>query len=145
MAEKLTIKQEKFCQQYHKTGNASEAYRRAYDAKNSTPNSVNRMANALLNNLKIASRVKELQNKAEKRHEITVDDLIGELEQARTIALGAETPQASAAVSATMGKGKLLGLVVDKVDSKVKSTNVNVDVAQIDPAEAARAYKHLMG
>lgn len=44
------------------------------------------------------------------RHEITVDTLLAELEEARQAALGAETPQTSAAVSATMGKAKLLGL-----------------------------------
>ena len=49
-----------------------------------------------------------------KRHELTIDDLVAELEEARTAALGAENPQSSAAVSATMGKAKLLGLVVDK-------------------------------
>jgi phage terminase small subunit len=44
------------------------------------------------------------------RHEITVDTLLTELEEARKAALGAETPQAAAAVGATMGKAKLLSL-----------------------------------
>ena len=41
---------------------------------------------------------------------MTVDSLLVELEQARQIALGAETPQTAAAVSATLGKAKLVGL-----------------------------------
>ena len=42
------------------------------------------------------------------RHEITVDTLLLELEQARKLAL--DTKKAAAAVTATMGKAKLLGL-----------------------------------
>lgn len=42
------------------------------------------------------------------RHEITVDTLLAELEEARL--LGKETGKASAMVTASMGKAKLLGL-----------------------------------
>jgi len=45
-----------------------------------------------------------------RRHGITVSGLLKELEEARTIALSCETPQTSAAVSATMSKAKLAGL-----------------------------------
>jgi phage terminase small subunit len=34
MTDKLTPKQERFVQAYIETGNATEAYRQAYDAKN---------------------------------------------------------------------------------------------------------------
>ena len=34
MARPLTEKQEAFCRAFVETGNASEAYRRSYDAKN---------------------------------------------------------------------------------------------------------------
>ena len=43
----LTIKQENFCQVYVETGNASEAYRRAYDAKNMKSETVRRTAKEL--------------------------------------------------------------------------------------------------
>jgi hypothetical protein len=48
---------------------------------------------------------------------VTVDTLVAELEEARQIALGVPAP--SAAVAATMGKAKLLGLdrIVDDRDS----------------------------
>ena len=49
-----------------------------------------------------------------KRNELTIDDIIKELEEARTAALTAESPQSSAAVAATMGKAKVLGMLVDK-------------------------------
>ncbi|WP_165464510.1 terminase small subunit [Enterobacter cloacae] len=106
----LTPKQEAFCQAYIETGNASEAYRTAYAADKMKPESVNRKAKELLDNGKIAARVAELQGEIKQRHNVTVDSLLAELEQARQAALGAETPQSSAAVAATMGKAKLTGL-----------------------------------
>jgi len=118
----LTQKQEKFCLSYMETGNASEAYRQSYDAGKMKPETVNREAKKLLDTPKIATRIGELRKAAEKRNAITVDDLVSELEEARKAALGAVTPQAGAAVSATMGKGKLLGLVVDKAEAKIEHT-----------------------
>lgn len=109
----LTQKQETFCQAYIETGNASEAYRTAYAADKMKPESVNRKAKELLDNGKIAARIAELQGEIKQRHNVTVDSLIKELEEARQSALTAETPQSSAAVAATMGKAKLTGL--DKV------------------------------
>ncbi|KMK17787.1 terminase [Pluralibacter gergoviae] len=106
----LTIKQEAFCQAYIETGNASEAYRKAYAADRMKPESVNRKAKELLDNGKIAARIVALQGEHRQRHNLTVDDLLIELEEARRAALDSDTAQASAAVGATMGKAKLLGL-----------------------------------
>lgn len=106
----LTLKQEDFCRSYTEHGNASEAYRVAYDAGRAKPETINRSAKALMDDPKIAARIAELRADAAKRNEITVDDLIAELEEARQVALSAETPQASAAISSTMGKAKLLGM-----------------------------------
>jgi hypothetical protein len=69
-----------------------------------------------MNNPKVSLRVKELKERALKRFDITVDDLIAELEEAREVAK--LSSQSSAMVSATMGKGKLLGLVTDKQEVK---------------------------
>jgi phage terminase small subunit len=118
----LTIKQEKFCMVYVETGNASEAYRQAYNAENMTQNAVAVEACRILDSPNISLRIKELKSGHTKRHEITIDDLVAELEEARACALNGETKQTSAAVAATMGKAKLLGLVVDKTD--IKLTNV---------------------
>ena len=118
----LTIKQEKFCMVYIETGNASEAYRQAYNAENMKEASINVNACKLLTDAKIAPRIKELKSGHVKRHELTIDDLVKELEEARACALNGETKQTSAAVAATMGKAKLLGLVVDKTD--IKLTNI---------------------
>ncbi len=117
---KLTLKQEAFCQAYIETGNASEAYRTAYAADKMKTESVNRKAKELLDNGKIAARIADLQGEIKKRHNVTVDSLLNELEEARQAALGAETPQSSAAVAATLGKAKLVGLdkvVIDNISS----------------------------
>ncbi len=110
----LTIKQERFCMVYVETGNASEAYRQAYNAENMKEASINVNASKLLTDAKIALRIKELKSGHTKRHELTIDDLVKQLEEARQVALALENPQCSAAISATMGTAKLLGLVVDK-------------------------------
>jgi phage terminase small subunit len=112
----LTPKQEAFCLAYIETGNASEAYRRAYDASNMKPESINRKAKELIDNGKIAARVAGLQEVAAERAIVSVLSLTEELEEARALAL--QEGQASAAVSASMGKAKLHGLLTDKVEHK---------------------------
>jgi hypothetical protein len=112
-AEKLTLKQEAFCQAYIECqGNASEAYRRVYSCDGWKDKSVWECASTLLSNIKVSSRVDQLKAAHRERHEITVDDLVAELEEARAIAKKNEVP--ASMVAATMGKAKLLGLVVDK-------------------------------
>lgn len=88
------------------------------------PESVNRLAKDLLDNIKITSRLNELQNKHAKRHNTTVDTLLGELEEVRQLALTPNgengTLQLNVAVNAIMGKAKILGFdkkVVDNISS----------------------------
>lgn len=78
MAKELTPKQEAFCQKYIELGCATKAYYAAYDAKGSKPITANRKAKELLDNGKIAARVRELQAIHQKRHEVTVDRVIQE-------------------------------------------------------------------
>ena len=122
----LTPKQENFCLAYIETGNASEAYRSAYDAENMKAETIHVKASELLSSDKVSVRVKELRDKAAKRNQITVDDLIRELEEARIAALTAETPQSSAATAATMGKAKLLGLDKQIIEQTV-TAKVDMD------------------
>lgn len=56
----LTPKQEKFCQEYIQSGNASEAYRKAYDASKMKPETITKRASELLANGDITGRVQEL-------------------------------------------------------------------------------------
>lgn len=106
----LTIKQEAFCHAYVENGgNASAAYRSAYDAGEMADQTVWNEASRLLQHPQVAIRVGELRKAIEEAHKLTVADLIKELEEARIAALTAETVQASAATAASMGKAKLLG------------------------------------
>ncbi|WP_235365713.1 terminase small subunit [Proteus terrae] len=125
----LTLKQEAFCQAYiENKGNASEAYRTAYAAGKMKSETVNKRASELLANGEIAGRVAELQQEHRTKHDITVSGLLEELEEARKKALTAETPQASAAVAATMGKARLTGLdkVVIDLTADVKVENRSI-------------------
>ncbi|WP_260291580.1 terminase small subunit [Proteus vulgaris] len=124
----LTVKQEKFCQAYVEIGNASEAYRMAYATDKMKATSINSKAYELLNNGEVTVRVAQLQQEHRTKHDITVSDLLKELEEARQKALSAETPQASAAVAATMGKARLTGLdkVVIDLTADVKVENRSI-------------------
>jgi len=72
MTKKLTPKQRKFAEEYVNTGNASEAYRRAYDVSETTSNDVIAVkASELLSNGNISVRVSELQKKEAESFQIT--------------------------------------------------------------------------
>lgn len=107
---RFTDKMEAFCLAYIETNNASEAYRRSYNVTNMAEKTAARESWIVLQKPQVQDRLAELREVVMDRHNITVDTLLAELEEARKAALSAETPQTSAAVSATMGKAKLLGL-----------------------------------
>lgn len=73
---KLTIKQEKFCNKYLESGNASEAYRAVYGCKGWKDESVWENASRLLNNSKVAARVAELRKEMENRSNMSKDEVI---------------------------------------------------------------------
>ena len=75
----LTIKQENFCNYYVESGNASEAYRRAYDCKNMKQESVVVKASELLSNGNVSVRVKELKANLQKKSDITKERILNEL------------------------------------------------------------------
>lgn len=140
----LTQKQENFCQAYVETGNASEAYRKAYAADKMKPEAIHVKASELLSSGKVSVRVAELQGEIKQRHNVTVDSLLAELEEARQKALSAETPQSSAAVAATMGKAKLTGL--DKQIVEITGRNGSpLQVINYSPADYAAAQAQLEG
>lgn len=77
---KLTVKQDAFAQAYLETGNASEAYRRAYNVKPSTkPETVHEQASRVMADRKVSARVAELQAHHAKRHDVTIDKIVREL------------------------------------------------------------------
>ena len=120
----LTLKQERFAQLYIETGNASEAYRQAYDAARMKAETIHVKASQLLGKDKVAVRIAALQAEHRVRHNVTVDSLTIELENARQLAH--QIGQAGAAVSATLGKAKLHGLLRDKVELGADASLVEV-------------------
>jgi phage terminase small subunit len=72
----LTIKQENFCNYYLECGNAAEAYRRAYNAERMKDESVWIEASKLLNNPKVALRVKELQEQLKAKSDLKKEDTV---------------------------------------------------------------------
>jgi phage terminase small subunit len=102
-----------------KYGSQGEAYVAAgYDAKDAGKRggSAEACASRLLNRAKpIAARIGELQEQAARKKRITVETIVDELEEARSVAK--EATQAAAMVAASTGKAKLLGLVVDRSES----------------------------
>jgi len=77
---KLTIKQDKFCNAYIETGNASKAYRTAFSCSKMKPESVNNKAYELLNKVEIAARVKVLQEELKAKSDLTKERVLSELE-----------------------------------------------------------------
>ena len=73
---RLTPKQEAFCNYYIETGNASEAYRRAFCCKKMSDKTVWVKASMLLSEDKVRVRVKELQDELQKRSDITKDETV---------------------------------------------------------------------
>lgn len=97
---------EKFAQSLAKGKTADEAYTDA----GFKPNRGN--ATRLKANESIASRVAELQAKGAERTLVSLESITNELEEARKAAMAEK--QTAAAVSASMGKAKLHGLLIDK-------------------------------
>lgn len=77
-ASKLTIKQEKFCNKYLECGNASEAYRYAYDCSKMSDNSVWCNASQLLADTKVAQRLEYLKSHLAEASGITALQIIRE-------------------------------------------------------------------
>lgn len=105
----LTPKQEAFALAFFETGNAAEAYRRAYDvASDAKDHWIYVEAGQLLDHPEITLRLKSLQEQAERHSIFTRQKALEEYEEARKAALTLGNP--SAMVSAINGKVKLFGL-----------------------------------
>lgn len=130
MADSLTPKQEAFALAYVETGNASEAYRRAYDVGADTkPETIWPNASRTLADSKVTARVKELQDEARRLTLVSVGTLTQELEDARAHAMK-DPKGAAAAVSAVMGKAKLHKLLDE--DKSAAGVHVTVVIDQTD-------------
>lgn len=100
----------------------------AYESAGYKPHRQN--AARMMTNDDIAARVAELQGKVAKKVEVTVESLAAELEEARGLAKTEK--QTSAMVSATLGKAKLFGLIIDKKQHSGTVTVVTLSAKDLD-------------
>jgi phage terminase small subunit len=126
----LTPKQEAFASAYIETGNASEAYRRSYNAGKMNTNALAVNASRLLDNANVALRIEELQKAIIVKHNITIESILAELEEARQLAM--ETGKAGPAVQASMGKAKLVGLDKQIIDHTSSDGTMSPKGASLD-------------
>lgn len=75
----LTIKQENFCNYYVESGNASEAYRRAYSCDKMKDEAVVVEASKLKDSPNVALRIDELKAKLQSKSDITKERILNEL------------------------------------------------------------------
>jgi phage terminase small subunit len=122
----LTSKQEAFCLAYIETGNASEAYRRAYNAAKMKPETVNRNAKALIDNNKIATRLSEIRKPAVDAAQITLES---HLQRLQDLSIAAEKAgQLSAAINAEVARGKAAGIHIEKSEQTVTTRELPASI-----------------
>lgn len=124
----LTDKQARFIDEYLIDSNATQAAIRA----GYSVDSARQLGSDTLSKPYIQDAIAEGRAKIAERNAITIDDLLNELEQARTAALTSETAQSSAAVAATMGKAKMLGFLTDKTEL---SGSVHQEISNLTPEQ----------
>jgi phage terminase small subunit len=105
---------ERFAQGVAKGKSQHDAYIYAGYAPNQKPKDVRSNAGVLARKPEVAARIHELQAKQAHRIGVTVDELVVELDQMLALAKRVKNP--SAGVGAVLAKGKLLGLITDKVE-----------------------------
>jgi phage terminase small subunit len=107
-----TPKQETFCLVYIETGNACEAYRRAYDCESMGATTIKREAARLLDNPTIATTLTALRAPVIEAAQITLASHLNDLADLRDRAAGAGLY--SAAIAAEIARGKAAGVYVEK-------------------------------
>ena len=128
MSSELKPKQEKFAQIYVECGNASEAYRKAYNSK-AKYESVNVAASKLLADSKVSLRVKELREELEEKSLWSRLDSVRILSE---IANGADPEgKTSDRVNAIKALNAMHGFDAPrKVDVTTKGDSLNMTLAE---------------
>lgn len=122
--DKLTLKQEKFVQEYLSNGgNATQAYKIAYDSNNMTDKTINENASRMLSNSKIKARLNEYQEETKNRVLYTAEQSFKKLDEILSLALCPDGEDGrlnlQAALKAEELKGRLVGLYTEHVEAKV--------------------------
>lgn len=132
MVDKLTDKQKRFCDEYLVDLNATQAYIRAgYAVKDESVAKVN--ACRLLTNANAVTYIAERQKKRSDKVEWTAEEILRDI---KSIAKDVNNEIRDRLKAYELG-GKHIGMWTDKVESKVTSENLNVNVDL--PAEDRKA------
>ncbi len=120
--KRLTQKQENFCAAYIETGNASEAYRKAYNSVSMSEKTVWEKASRLLKEGKVRARLEELRTPATESAQITLSQHLSKLEELRELAK--EEGKYGPAIQAEIARGKAAGLYVERshIDGEIRIT-----------------------
>lgn len=110
----LTPKQAAFVREYVKCGNASEAYKLAYDSRNMQDDTIRRRASELLGHSDIGAAITAIQARAAERVGITLAAHLERLEHLSNVAESLE--QIGTSVKAEELRGKVSGLYVERVE-----------------------------
>ncbi len=131
---KLTPKQYAFVLAYLDTGNASEAYRRAYDVKKGTKGAtITRKAHELVTQSNIAAMIDEEQRRLKEAHDYDVEQAHSQFLEA--LAIARREGDADAIRKITVDMNKLHGLLVER-----KRVSVDGQIDHVNTMKAVRAH-----
>jgi hypothetical protein len=119
---------ERFAQGIAKGMSQIDAYNYAGYQPNQERKDIASSASAVARTPQVAARIKDLLERQAKRVGISVDDLLVELNAMYQLAM--RTKQPASGVGAVIAKAKLLGLMVDRVE-----TDVNIRKPARSPTE----------
>src|SRR6266849_10361070 len=122
------IRHERFARHYIKTGNATDAYRRA-GFQTTKPECLWASSARLLGHARVKSRIGELRRQMTYKTKISLESLLNDLAEDR--ALARQLGQPSAAIQATTMAAKLVGLMVERKESGAPGDFASLSAEQI--------------
>lgn len=149
LANGLTLKQERFAQEFIANGgNASAAYRAAYDAANMLPETITQRAYELLHDSDVAAMVAQLQGEAAAASRITVQRILAE--RARIAFADPRSVMSWTADGVTLTPSDDLdanaaALVAGVEETRSKDGTVSVKLKLHDKDAALRALEKYLG
>lgn len=111
----LTIKQEKYAQGLFARLSQREAYKASYNCENMTDKSIDELACVLASNIKVSSRLAELQDMVTERSIWSVEEILKDI---KAIALDPDAKRFEKLKALELG-GKHLGMFTDKIEQKI--------------------------
>ena len=147
MSNELSIKQEKFCNYYLESGNASEAYRRAFSCSKMAEKTIWEKASILLSKDKVRASVEQLRSELQRRSDITKDEAVGILADiARANIVDALVVRKSQDfVTILVGDISKLPLNIQRSILSVKSSDKGYEVKLYNKIDAIEKLSKLLG